>query len=257
MLSQEEKSRYSRHLMLDDVGEEGQEKIRKGSVLIIGCGALGSPNALYLSGAGVGKIGLVDDDVVDVSNLHRQVMYRTSDIGISKAQSAKNAIQALNPDVEVEIYQDRFEVDNAFELIAGYDFIIDASDNFVTKFLVNQACVLAKKSYAHAGIVRYMGQSMTYYPDCACLGCLFPIPPKDASLYKMGLFGTLTGILGSIQASEALKYFTGVGLPLTNSLLNLDISSMSFRKVKISKNPDCPVCGKNASKTLLALSCNS
>ncbi|GAA7258011.1 HesA/MoeB/ThiF family protein [Helicobacter pylori] len=257
MLSQEEKVRYSRHLMLDDVGEEGQEKIKKGSVLIIGCGALGSPNALYLAGAGIGKIGLVDDDAVDISNLHRQVMYRTSDIGISKTQSAKNAIFALNPSVEVEIHSTRFNIDNAFDLIMGYDFIIDASDNFVTKFLVNQACVLAQKPYAHAGIVRYMGQSMTYYPNSVCLGCLFPTPPKDASLYKMGLFGTLTGILGSIQASEALKYFTGVGTPLTNSLLNLDISNMTFRKVKITKNPDCPVCGKHSSKELTPLSCNS
>ena len=257
MLNQEEKARYSRHLMLDDVGEEGQEKIKNASVLIIGCGALGTPNALYLAGAGIGKIGLVDDDVVDVSNLHRQVMYRTSDIGISKALSAKNAILSLNPNVEVEIYQTRFELENAFDLIGGYDFVIDASDNFVTKFLLNQACVLSNKPYAHAGIVRYMGQAMTYYPDGACLGCLFPSPPKDASLYKMGLFGSITGILGSIQACEALKFFTGVGTPLINALLNVEISSMTFRKLKIAKNPECPVCGKNASKVLTALSCNS
>lgn len=257
MLTQEEKTRYSRHLMLDDVGEEGQEKIKKGSVLIIGCGALGSPNALYLAGAGVGKIGLVDDDVVDVSNLHRQILYRTPNIGISKAQCAKDTITALNPNIQVEVHQTRFELDNALELVANYDFIIDASDNFVTKFLVNQACVLSNKPYAHAGVVRYMGQTMTHYPDSACLGCLFPTPPKDASLYKMGLFGSITGILGSIQASEALKYFTGVGTPLTNALLNVEISTMTFRKLKIAKNPDCPVCGKNASKELTPLSCNS
>lgn len=257
MLSDEEKVRYSRHLMLDDVGEEGQEKIKNGSVLIVGCGALGSPNALYLAGAGVGRIGVVDDDVVDVSNLHRQILYRTPNIGISKAQCAKDAMVALNPNIEVEVYQTRFEVENALELVQKYDFIIDASDNFVTKFLLNQACVLAKKPYAHAGIVRYMGQSMTHYPHSACLACLFPTPPKDASLYKMGLFGSITGILGSIQASEALKYFSGVGEPLINALLNVDISSMTFRKLKIAKNPDCPVCGKNASKELTPLSCYS
>lgn len=256
MLSQEERKRYSRHLMLDDVGEEGQEKIKKGSVLIVGCGALGSPNALYLAGAGVGKIGLVDDDVVDVSNLHRQIIFRDNDLGKSKVESAKKAIISLNPNVEVQIHYTRFELENAFDLIADYDFIVDASDNFVTKFLLNQACVLKQKPYAHAGIVRYMGQSMAYYPDCACLACLFPTPPQNAHLYKMGLFGTLTGILGSIQSSEVLKYFTGIGEPLKNALLNLDISTMTFRKVKISKNPNCPVCGRDASKELVQISCD-
>lgn len=258
MLTQEEKQRYSRHLMLEEVGEEGQEKLKNASVLLIGCGALGSPNALYLAGAGIGKIGVVDDDVVDISNLHRQVVYTTGQIGENKALCAKERILSINPNIQVQTHQTRFDINNAMALIKDYDFIVDGSDNFVTKFLVNQACVLSQKPYAHAGIVRYMGQVMSYIPtqNSACLSCIFATPPSDASLYKPGLFGTLPAILGIIQATEAIKYFTGVGEPLINALLNVDISSMTFRKLKISKNPKCPTCGENHPTTLQELSCH-
>ncbi|ANV97341.1 hypothetical protein BBW65_00230 [Helicobacter enhydrae] len=256
MLTLDEKQRYSRHLMLEEVGEEGQMKLKQARVLLIGCGALGSPNALYLAGAGIGKIGLVDDDTIDVSNLHRQITYKTQQIGLSKVLCAKEAIWGINPDVEVQTYQTRFNKDNALELIADYDFIIDGSDNFASKFLLNQACVLAQKPYTHAGIVRHMGQAMTYLPDHACLACVFPSPPSDASLYKPGLFGTLPAMLGMIQATEAIKYFTQVGTPLSDALLNVEITSMSFRKIQIAKNPKCPVCGSKAKKELVEITCH-
>lgn len=257
MLTNEEKMRYSRHLMLEDVGEKGQEKLKNAKVLIIGTGALATPNALYLAGAGIGKIGIIDDDVVDVSNLHRQVIYQTSDIGKPKVERAKERMLALNPNIAVQTYQTRFDLSNAQELIKDYDFVIDATDNFVSKFLINDACVLENKPFMHAGIMRYCGQIMGVIPHkSACLACVFPTPPSNMNLYKNGLFASITGLLGSIGASEVLKFFTGVGNPLVDSVLSVDIASMSFSKLKISKNPKCPICGENPIKQIRQISCN-
>ncbi|WP_027327171.1 HesA/MoeB/ThiF family protein [Helicobacter pametensis] len=256
MLTSEEKARYSRHLMLEEVGEEGQEKLKNARVLIIGSGALATPNALYLAGAGIGMIGVMDDDVVDISNLHRQVIYQTDDIGKSKVECAKARMLALNPDIQVQTYPKRFDLSNAREMIRDYDLILDATDNFVSKFLINDACVLENKPFIHAGVMRYCGQIMSVIPHTsACLGCIFPTPPSSMQLYKNGLFASITGLLGSIAASEVLKFFTGVGKPLIDSILSIDISSMHFSKLKISKNPNCPVCGKNGIKDIRKISC--
>lgn len=257
MLTQEEKIRYSRHLMLEDVGEEGQEKIKNARVLIIGAGALATPNALYLSGAGVGTIGIIDDDVVDVSNLHRQVIYQTSDIGKPKVECAKNRMLAINPNICVQTHKMRFDLSNARNLIQEYDLIIDATDNFVSKFLINDACVLENKPFIHAGIMRYCGQIMGVIPhQSACLACIFPTPPSNMNLYKNGLFATITGILGSISASEVLKFFTHIGTPLTDSILSIDLASMQFSKLQISKNPNCPICGKDSKREIRQIVCN-
>lgn len=240
--------RYSRHLILQEVGVKGQEKIMNSKVLIIGTGGLGSPVAFYLAAAGVGTLGLVDGDVVDLTNLQRQIIHFTSDVHKSKVDSAKEKINQLNPDVQVRMYKQMVLADTILDIIREYDFIIDATDNFAAKFLINDACVLAKKPYSHGGILRFEGQTLTYVPGSACYRCIFNAPPpKNAVLSgsQAGVLGAIPGMLGTIQAAEALKYITRTGELLKNQLLMFNAKSMDFRKVKVTRRRQCPVCGDN------------
>lgn len=250
----EQLERYSRHIILKDVGIEGQEKILNGKVLIIGVGGLGAPAALYLAAAGVGTIGLVDGDVVDRSNLQRQVIHFTPDLGKPKVLSAREKINQMNPDVKVRTYQELAVAGNISGLIRDYDFIIDGTDNFPVKFLINDACVLAGKPFSHGGILRFDGQTMTYTPGNACYRCVFPAPPPPNAVptcSQAGVLGAIAGMLGTIQAAEALKFLIGKGTLITNRLLIFNALDMGFRSAKFSRNADCPVCGTNPSITEL------
>ncbi|GAA7044977.1 HesA/MoeB/ThiF family protein [Helicobacter pylori] len=243
MLSRLEKERYLHHIMLEDVGEEGQLKLLKSSVLVVGAEGLGSAVLMYLCAAEIGKIGIVDFDVVDMSNLQRQIIHSQDFLNQSKASSAKACLKQLNAGIEIEIFEERFKAHNALSLIEPYDFIIDATDNFNAKFLINDACVLAQKPYSHAGVLKYRGQSMSVLPNSACLACVFDKPPKKGLNPISGLFGVLPGILGCIQASECLKYFLGFETLLINTLLIADIKTTDFKKIQAPKNPECRVCG--------------
>ncbi len=239
------KERYLRHLMLDDVGEEGQEKLAKARVLVIGTGGLGSPICLYLSAAGIGRIGILDYDIVEISNLQRQVIHTTPDIGRAKILSAKTKMTNVNPNVIVDTYFEKLTAENAIPILQNYDFIIDATDNFASKFLINDACVMIDKPFSHAGVLKYRGQTMTIIPKVsACFACAFDEPPDKEfnSIFRAGLFGVLPGIVGCIQASEAIKYILGIGELLTNTLLSVDIKTMNFRKIAIKRNTQCRVC---------------
>jgi molybdopterin/thiamine biosynthesis adenylyltransferase len=250
----EQLERYSRHIILKSIGIEGQEKIVKGKVLIIGTGGLGAPVALYLAAAGVGTIGLVDGDVVDRTNLQRQVIHFTPDIGKPKVQSAKEKINQINPDVQVHTYQELALAHNINDLIKDYDFIIDGTDNFPAKFLINDACVLAGKPFSHGGILRFDGQTLTHTPGHTCYRCIFTAPPPKnlvPTCSQAGVLGSVAGMLGTIQATEALKYLTGVGELLTDRLLIFNALNMNFRNVTINRNPECPVCGKHPTITTL------
>lgn len=252
--NEEQLERYSRHIILEDVGPEGQEKLLSGKVLIIGAGGLGAPAALYLAAAGVGTIGLVDGDTVDLSNLQRQVIHFTPDVGKPKVISAREKLGAINPDVRVVTYQRRAAADNIAGIIGEYDFIIDGTDNFAAKFLINDACVLAGKPFSHGGILRFDGQTMTYLPGEACYRCIFTSPPpRNAvpSCSQAGILGAVAGMLGTIQAAEALKFLIGKGDLLVNRLLIFNALRMKFRTVGIQRNPGCPVCGNNPSITTL------
>lgn len=254
MMNDEQLERYSRHVILQDIGIDGQEKLLKSKVLVIGAGGLGAPVLLYLAAAGIGKIGIIDGDVVDLSNLQRQVIHSTNDIGIPKVKSAKESINAINPDVEVEIYQDLAMAHNISGIIEDYDFVIDGTDNFPAKFLINDACVKGAKPYSHGGILRFDGQTLTHTPGNACFRCIFPdLPPKDAvpTCSQAGVLGAIAGTLGTIQATEAVKYLIGKGELLTNKLLVFNALNMDFRKVKIKKSNNCPVCGDNPTITEL------
>ena len=254
--TEEQMERYSRHLILQNVGIEGQEKILKGKVLLVGAGGLGSPAALYLAAAGVGTIGIIDGDVVDYTNLQRQVIHFTEDVNVPKVESAQQKINKLNPDVIVNIYKALLTAENALDIIKNYDFIIDGTDNFPSKFLVNDACVLAKKPFSHGGILRFEGQTMTYVPGNACYRCVFnEAPPKDAvpGCSQAGVLGSIAGILGTIQATEALKYLTGTGDLLTNRMLVFDALKMKFREVKIKPDKNCRICGGKPSITALSM----
>lgn len=242
--------RYSRHIILQDIGIEGQQKILDGKVLIIGTGGLGAPAALYLAAAGVGTIGLVDGDSVELSNLQRQVIHFTPDVGKPKVVSAKEKIAVINPDVKVVTYQEQAFADNIGGMIKDYDFVIDGTDNFAAKFLINDACVLGKKPFSHGGILKFDGQTITHVPGEACYRCLFKSPPPANAVptcSQAGVLGAVAGMLGTIQAAEALKYVTGVGDLLVNRLLIFDALNMNFRTVAIKRDPDCPVCGKDPS----------
>jgi len=247
--------RYSRHILLDDVGVEGQEKLLAAKVLIIGAGGLGCPAALYLAAAGVGTIGIVDNDCVEVSNLQRQIAHFTRDINVSKVESAAEKMSAINPDITVKTYKDFLCADNISSIIEGYDFIIDGTDNFPTKFLVNDACVFMGIPFSHGGILRFNGQTMTVVPgESACYRCSFrQPPPPDAvpSCAQAGVLGAIAGMLGTIQAAEALKYITGVGELLTNGLLTFDARTMTFRKIHLARQKSCPLCGEEPSITQL------
>ena len=249
-MTDEQIERYSRHIILKEVGAKGQKKLLKGKVLIIGAGGLGAPAAMYLAAAGVGTIGIVDADEVDLSNLQRQIIHSTADIGKAKVKSAKETMNAMNPDIEFKTYRMFVDASNIRELIREYDFIIDGTDNFPAKFLINDACVLEKKPFSHAGIIRFKGQLMTYVPGQGpCYRCVFKNPPpKDAvpTCKQAGVIGAMGGVIGSLQAMEAIKYLIGVGDLLTGSLLTFDALTMEFHKIKLPKDTHkCPVCGDN------------
>jgi molybdopterin/thiamine biosynthesis adenylyltransferase len=255
MLTEEQIERYSRHIILKEVGGKGQRKLLNGKVLIIGAGGLGSPIALYLAAAGVGTIGIADADRVDLSNLQRQIAHHTRDIGIPKVVSAGEKMTAMNPDVTVNTHETWVSAANIRDLIAQYDFIIDGTDNFAAKFLINDACILAGKPYSHGGILQFDGQTITVKPgESPCYRCIFPAPPpKDAipTCSRAGVIGVLPGVLGTIQATEAIKYLLGIGDLLTGRLLTYNALRMKFREVPIRKNPACPVCGEQPTITEL------
>jgi molybdopterin/thiamine biosynthesis adenylyltransferase len=246
----EQLERYSRQIILDDVSVKGQEKILNSKVLIIGTGGLGAPAAMYLGAAGVGIIGLVDVDTVDLSNLQRQIIHSTQDVGKPKVISGKETINAINPDVNVVTYQERATASNILDIIKhkDYDFIIDGTDNFPVKFLINDACVKLQKPFSHAGIIRFQGQTMTYVPGQGpCYRCVFKNPPPPdvvPTCQQAGVLGVMGGIIGSIQASEALKYITGVGDLLTGKLLTFDAKKMNFRTIDIHRDKKCAICGE-------------
>ncbi len=255
-LTEAQRARYSRHLLIPEVGEAGQAKLLKSKVLLIGAGGLGSPTALYLAAAGVGRLGIIDDDVVDESNLQRQILHTTDRIGMPKTESAKKTIQALNPDVAVDEHRLRLQRDNALELFSKYDVIVDGSDNFGTRYLVNDACVILGKPNVHGSIFRFDGQATTFVPGGGrpCYRCLFPEPPPPElapSCQEAGVLGVLPGIIGLVQAVEAVKLLLGKGEPLVGRLLLYDALDQKFREVKYARDPDCPACGDNPMKELL------
>lgn len=255
-LTEQQIDRYSRQIILEQVGGVGQEKLLASKVLIIGAGGLGSPVALYLAAAGVGNIGIVDADRVDVTNLQRQVIHFTKDVGDEKVVSAEQKIKEINPDVNVKIYSTRATAANIREIIRGYDFVVDGTDNFPTKFLINDACYFEKVPFSHAGILRFDGQMMTILPGrTACYRCLFDKPPPAGivpSCSQAGILGPLAGVIGCLQATEVLKYILGAGELLTDRLLVFDGLGLQFRQVKVNRNPDCRICGKAPSITELA-----
>lgn len=254
IFSSEQLLRYGRQIILSEVGGTGQERISNGKVLIVGAGGLGSPAALYLVAAGVGTIGIVDADVVDLSNLQRQIIHSMPDLDKPKVVSAKEKIEKVNSDVKVIAYHKHIYAENVMDIIKDYDFIIDGTDNFPAKFLINDACVIAAKAFSHGGILRFNAQTMTYTSGKACYRCVFPkLPPKDLvpTCSQAGVLGPVAGILGAIQATEALKYLIGNGDLLINRLLIFNALQMDFRVVKFMKNNACPLCGENPAITEL------
>jgi adenylyltransferase/sulfurtransferase len=254
-LSAEEIKRYSRHLIMPEVGMDGQRRLKAGSVLCIGAGGLGSPAAMYLAAAGIGRIGIVDFDVVDFSNLQRQLLHGTSDVGTSKNESAKKRIKDLNPHVQVDTYETLLNSQNALDLFKEYDVILDGTDNFPTRYLVNDACVLTGKPNAYGSIFRFEGQASVFATkDGPCYRCLYPEPPPPGlvpSCAEGGVLGVLPGIIGVIQATETLKLITGIGEPLIGRFMIYDALKMKFRELKLRKDPECPVCGENPTVTKL------
>ncbi|HZD69233.1 MAG TPA: adenylyltransferase/sulfurtransferase MoeZ [Actinomycetes bacterium] len=254
-LSRDEIFRYSRHLIIPDVAMDGQKRLKNARVLLIGAGGLGSPNAMYLAAAGVGNIGLVDFDEVDASNLQRQVIHGTSDIGRPKLESAADKIREINPGVEVTLHETRLTSDNAREIIRRYDLVVDGSDNFPTRYLVNDACVLEGKPYVWGSIYRFDGQASVFWAEHGpCYRCLYPEPPPPGmvpSCAEGGVLGVLCATVGSVQANEAIKLITGIGDPLVGRLLIYDALELSFKDIRVRKDPDCPVCGKSPTVTEL------
>lgn len=248
-LTPEQIERYSRQIMIPDLGGKTQIRLRQARVLVVGAGGLGSPAALYLAAAGIGTLGLVDSDQVELSNLQRQILHSTRDIGRPKVESAKEKLHRLNPDVEVETYPIRLSEDNASAIMASYDFVIDGTDNFATKFLINDVAVSLGKPFSHAGIVRLQGQTMTVIPDrSACYRCIFNEPPASGEIWncqQAGILGSVAGTIGSIQATEAVKYFAGMEEELlVDRLLVYDAKAMKFRTIELQRNPRCQACGK-------------
>jgi molybdopterin/thiamine biosynthesis adenylyltransferase/rhodanese-related sulfurtransferase len=254
-LSPQEVARYSRHLIMPEVGVEGQKRLKAASVLLVGAGGLGSPLALYLAAAGVGRLGLVDFDVVDFSNLQRQVLHGTADVGRPKLQSARDRIAAINPEVRVDLYETHLTSANALDLIKPYDLVIDGTDNFPTRYLVNDACVLLGRPNVYGSIFRFEGQASVFYPGKGpCYRCLYPEPPPPGevpSCAEGGVLGILPGLIGCIQATEGVKLLLGRGTPLIGRLLLYDALQMKFREFKVRRNPDCPVCGDRPTVTKL------
>jgi len=256
MLSNEEIARYSRHLIMPEVGMAGQRRLKQGSVLLIGTGGLGSPLALYLAAAGVGHIGLVDFDIVDASNLQRQIVHGTSTVGVAKTESAKRRLQDLNPYIEITTYETRITSQNALDLMRPYDVIVDGTDNFPTRYLTNDACVLLGKPNVYGSIFRFEGQATVFSTRDGgpCYRCLYPEPPPPGlvpSCAEGGVLGVLPGVIGTIQATEVIKLLTGIGEPLIGRLLLYDALSMRFRELKLRRNPSCPVCGDHPTITEL------
>ncbi|MCH8800123.1 MAG: molybdopterin-synthase adenylyltransferase MoeB [Chloroflexi bacterium] len=253
-LTPEQVKRYSRHIIMSDVGSKGQRALMGSKALIIGAGGLGSPSAIYLSLAGVGTVGIVDFDVVELSNLQRQILHHTADVGRPKVKSAYDNIKSYNPDVNVVLHETRLDSSNAMEIISQYDLVINGADNFATRYLVNDACYLLNKPLMDGSILIFDGQATVFLPGQGCYRCLFPSPPPPGMVpncAEAGVLGALTGLVGSIQATEALKYFLGIGESLSSRLLLIDALSMTFREVRLKKNPDCPLCGDNPTVTEL------
>jgi adenylyltransferase/sulfurtransferase len=254
-LTNDEVKRYSRHLIMPEVGVDGQRRLKAGSVLCIGAGGLGSPAAMYLAAAGMGTIGLVDFDVVDFSNLQRQIIHGTPDVGRTKLASAKDRLNAINPHVDVQTYETALSSENALKLFEPYDVILDGTDNFPTRYLTNDACVLLGKPNAYGSIFRFEGQASVFATkNGPCYRCLYPEPPPPGlvpSCAEGGVLGVLPGIIGVIQATEAIKLITGIGEPLIGRFLIYDALKMRFRELKVPKDPDCPVCGLNPTVTTL------
>ena len=246
-LSADQQERYSRHLLLDDIGEEGQKCLLSSRVLVVGAGGIGSSVLLHLAAAGVGTLGIIDGDRVSRSNLQRQIIYSTSDIGRFKVESARDRLVAMNPDCTVRTHLDFLTADNAEAIIDDYDFVVDGSDNFTTKFLINDACVLGDTPFSHGGVLRFEGQTMTVLPGkSCCYRCIFRTPPPQGTVQtcsRAGVLGPAAGLLGTIQAAEAIKFLTGAGHLLTNTLLVCDVRDMRFRTVSLERQDDCPVCG--------------
>ena len=247
--------RYSRHIILKEVGLAGQEKLLASRVLIVGAGGLGAPAALYLAAAGIGTIGIVDADKVDLTNLQRQVIHHTPDVGREKTRSAADKMRAINPDVTVHTHNFFLRAANITDVIADYDFVIDGTDNFASKFLINDACHFAGKPYVHGGILRFEGQMITVLPgETTCLRCIFGgPPPPDAvpSCSQAGVLGVLAGVMGALQATEAVKHALGQGALLTDALLKYNAMDLGFRRVALRRNPRCPLCGEAPSITEL------
>ena len=251
----DEVRRYSRHLIIPDVGMAGQKRLKNAKVLCVGAGGLGSPALLYLAAAGVGTLGVIDFDVVDESNLQRQIIHGQSDVGRSKAESARDSIREINPYVQVIVHNESLTSDNAMDLFAPYDLIVDGTDNFATRYLVNDACVLLGKPYVWGSIYRFDGQASVFWADHGpCYRCLYPEPPPPGmvpSCAEGGVLGVLCASIGSIQVNEAIKVITGIGDPLVGRLMIYDALEMTYRSVKVRKDPECPVCGKNPTVTEL------
>lgn len=249
-LTNEQLERYSRHIILKEVGGKGQEKLLNAKVLVIGTGGLGAPAAMFLAAAGIGSIGLVDFDAVELSNLQRQIIHLTKDVGKPKVLSGKETINEMNPDVKVRTYQQWVDSSNILDIIKDqdYDFVIDGTDNFPAKFLINDACVLSEKPFSHAGIIRFQGQTLTYLPGKGpCYRCIFQAPPPPDAVptcKQAGVLGVMGGIIGTIQATEAIKYILGIGELLNGHLLTYNALTMEFRKVKLNHNKKCGICGE-------------
>jgi sulfur-carrier protein adenylyltransferase/sulfurtransferase len=255
-LDKDEIRRYSRHVILPEVGLEGQKKIRSTSVLCVGAGGLGSPVLMYLAAAGIGKVGIVDYDTVDLSNLHRQILYRTKDTGRPKTQSAAKAVHRLNPNVEVVLHDTRLTSENAMDILRAYDIVVDGTDNFPTRYLTNDACVLLQKPNVYGSIFRFEGQASVFAPHLGgpCYRCLYPEPPPPGlvpSCAEGGVLGVLPGIIGVIQATEILKLALGIGTSLLNRLLLFNALDMEFRELKLRRDPECPLCGEHPTITAL------
>jgi len=254
-LTVDEVRRYSRHLIIPDVGMDGQKRLKNAKVLVVGAGGLGSPALLYLAAAGVGTLGIIDFDVVDESNLQRQVIHGQSDVDRPKAESARDSIKEINPYVEVRLHQERLDSSNAMEIFEPYDLIVDGTDNFATRYLVNDACVLLGKPYVWGSIYRFDGQASVFWADHGpCYRCLYPEPPPPGmvpSCAEGGVLGVLCASIGSIQVNEAIKLIAGFGDPLVGRLMIYDALEMTYRTVKARKDPECPLCGKNPTITEL------
>jgi adenylyltransferase/sulfurtransferase len=253
-MTKDEQLRYSRHLLMPEVGMEGQKRLKAARVLCIGAGGLGSPSALYLAAAGIGKIGIVDPDEVDLSNLQRQILHGTKDVGRKKVESARDRLLEMNPHIDIELHECRFSSENALDLVSGYDVVVDGSDNFPTRYLSNDACVWAQKPNVYGSVFRFDGQATVFAPHLGgpCYRCLFPEPPEPGTVpncAEAGVLGVLPGIIGLVQAIETIKLVLGLGETLVGRLLHFDALKMKFREFNVRRDPQCPVCGNQPTIT--------